>query len=104
MTGEKRTETRMRCYNTLCIPYISLHDPPYSHIRTMHAERGGVIYREYTECYINYQTLTIVKRFDFHHTKAIAHRQSTILISVQLHKNFFLRSKMHAMGKTMLPV
>ena len=25
MTGEKRTETRMRCYNTLCIPYISLH-------------------------------------------------------------------------------
>ena len=21
MTGEKRTETRMRCYNTLCIPY-----------------------------------------------------------------------------------
>ena len=31
MTGEKRTETRMRCYNTLCIPYISLHDPPYSH-------------------------------------------------------------------------
>ena len=32
MTGEKRTETRMRCYNTLCIPYISLHDPPYSPI------------------------------------------------------------------------
>ena len=25
MTGEKRTETRMRCYNTRCIPYISLH-------------------------------------------------------------------------------
>ena len=44
MTGEKRTETRMRCYNTLCIPYISLHDPPYSHIQCMHAGRGGVIY------------------------------------------------------------
>ena len=26
MTGEKITETRMRCYNTLCVPYISL-DP-----------------------------------------------------------------------------
>ena len=26
MTGEKRTETRMRCYNT----YISLHDPLYT--------------------------------------------------------------------------
>ena len=43
--------------------------------------------------------MRIVKRFHFHHTKAIALRWSTILISVQLHKNFFLRSKMHAMGK-----
>ena len=25
MTGEKRTETRRKCYKTLCIPYISLH-------------------------------------------------------------------------------
>ena len=39
MTGEKRTETRMRCYNTLCIPCISLHDSPYSHIQCM---QGGV--------------------------------------------------------------
>ena len=41
------------------------------------------------------------KRFHFHHTKAIALRQST---SVRLHKNVFLRSKMHAMEETMLPV
>ena len=40
MTGEKRTETRMRCYNTLCIPYITpRRDPPYSHIQCM---QGGV--------------------------------------------------------------
>ena len=48
--------------------------------------------------------MRIVKRFHFHHTKAIAHRHSTILISVQLHKNFLLRSKMHAIRETMLPV
>ena len=60
MTGEKRTETRMRCYNTLCIPYpyISLHYPPY----TMHAGRGGVIYREYTECY----SISFLFLFFFH--------------------------------------
>ena len=62
MTGEKRTETRMRCYNTLCIPYISLHDPPYSHIQCMHAGRGGVIYREYTECY----SISFLFLFFFH--------------------------------------
>ena len=62
MTGEKRTETRMRCYNTLCIPYISLHDPPYSHNYTMHAGRGGVIYREYTECY----SISFLFLFFFH--------------------------------------
>ena len=48
--------------------------------------------------------MRIVKRFHFHHTKAIAHSHSTILISVQLHKNFFLRSKMHAMREAMLTV
>ena len=62
MTGEKRTETRMRCYNTLCIPCISLHDPPYSHIQCMHAGRGGVIYREYTECY----SISFLFLFFFH--------------------------------------
>ena len=61
MTGEKRTETRMRCYNTLCIPYLSLHDPPYS-LNTMHAGRGGVIYREYTECY----SISFLFLFFFH--------------------------------------
>ena len=61
MTGEKRTETRMRCYNTLCIPYISLHDPPYSHIQCMQG-RGGVIYREYTECY----SISFLFLFFFH--------------------------------------
>ena len=45
MTGEKRTETRMRCYNTVYSLYITPR-PSY----TMHAGRGGVIYREYTEC------------------------------------------------------
>ena len=35
--------------NTLCIPFISLHDPPYSHIQCI---QGGVdYYRECTECY-----------------------------------------------------
>ena len=62
MTGEKRTETRMRCYNTPCIPYISLHDPPYSHTQCMHAGRGGVIYREYTECY----SISFLFLFFFH--------------------------------------
>ena len=62
MTGEKRTETRMRCYDTLCIPYISLHDPPYSYIQCMHAGRGGVIYREYTECH----SISFLFLFFFH--------------------------------------
>ena len=63
MTGEKRTETRMRCYNTLCIPYISLHPSlQSSHIQYMHAGRGGVIYREYTECY----SISFLFLFFFH--------------------------------------
>ena len=57
MTGEKRTETRTRCYNTLCIPYISLHDPPYNT-----REGRGVIYREYTECY----SISFLFLFFFH--------------------------------------
>ena len=62
MTGEKRTETRMRCYNTLCIPYISLH--PSLQLYTMHAcrEGRGVIYREYTECY----SISFLFLFFFH--------------------------------------
>ena len=51
MTGEKRTETRMRCYNTLCIPYISLHPSLHACIVYDCREGRGVIYREYTECY-----------------------------------------------------
>ena len=67
MTGEKRTETRMRCYNTLCIPYISLHDPPYTTLPTViyNACREGwsaVIYREYTECY----SISFLFLFFFH--------------------------------------
>ena len=46
--------------------------------------------------------MRIVKRFHFHHTKAIALRQSTILMSFLLHKNLFLRSNMHTMEETML--
>ena len=58
MTGEKRTETRMRCYNTLCIttPRPSLQS------YTMHAGRGGVIYGEYTECY----SISFLFLFFFH--------------------------------------
>ena len=62
MTGEKRTETRMRCYNTLCIPYISLHERPSLQSYTKHAGRGGVIYREYTECY----SISFLFLFFFH--------------------------------------
>ena len=63
MTGEKRTETRMRCYNTLCIPYNYITPrPSYSHIQCMHAGRGGVIYREYTECY----SISFLFLFFFH--------------------------------------
>ena len=57
-----------------------------------------------TTSYSLMHKMRIVKCFHFHHTKAIAHRHSTILISVQLHKKFFLRSKMHAMREAMLPV
>ena len=60
MTGEKRTETRMRCYNTLCIPYITPRPSLQSY--TMHAGRGGVIYREYTECY----SISFLFLFFFH--------------------------------------
>ena len=51
MTGEKRTETRMRCYNTLCIPYIRITPPLTACIVYDCREGRGVIYREYTECY-----------------------------------------------------
>ena len=44
MTGEKRTETRMRCYNTLCIPYISLHPSLHACIVYDCREGRGVIY------------------------------------------------------------
>ena len=40
--------------------------------------------------------MRIFKLFHFHHTKAVALRQSTILMSFLLHKNLLLRSKMHA--------
>ena len=46
MTGEKEEWDA----NTLCIPYISLHDPPYTHTQFMQGGPGGLIYREYTEC------------------------------------------------------
>ena len=49
MTGEKITETGMRCYNTLYSLYITPRPSLQSY--TMHAGRGGVIYMEYTECY-----------------------------------------------------
>ena len=61
MTGEKRTETRMRCYNTLCIPYISLHPSLQSY--TMHACREGWSdIMEYTECY----SISFLFLFFFH--------------------------------------
>ena len=50
MTGEKITETRMRCYNTLFIPYyhsMTLPTVIYNACR----EGWSDIYREYTECY-----------------------------------------------------
>ena len=50
----------MRCYNTLCIPYISPRPSLQSY--TMHAGRGGVIYREYTECY----SISFLFLFFFH--------------------------------------
>ena len=53
MTGEKRTETRMRCYNTLCIPYISLHPSLHACIVYDCREGRGVIYREYTYRTVN---------------------------------------------------
>ena len=64
MTGEKRTETRMRCYNTLCIPYISLHPDPSLHACIVYdcREGHGVIYREYTECY----SISFLFLFFFH--------------------------------------
>ena len=48
--------------------------------------------------------MRIFKHFHFHHTKALALRESAIVMNFRLHKNFFLRSKMHAMRETMLPV
>ena len=45
--------------------------------------------------------MRVVKRFDFHHTKAIAHRQSVIPVTL---KKLFLKSKMHAMEDVMLSV
>ena len=62
MTGEKRTETRMRCYNTLCIPYISLHPSLHACIVYDCREGRGVIYREYTECY----SISFLFLFFFH--------------------------------------
>ena len=62
MTGEKRTETRMRCYNTLCIPYISLHPSLHACIVYDCKEGRGVIYREYTECY----SISFLFLFFFH--------------------------------------
>ena len=43
MTGEKRTETRMRCYNTLCIPYIHITPPLLACIVYDCREGHGVI-------------------------------------------------------------
>ena len=61
MTGEKRTETRMRCYNTVYSLYITPRPSLQSY--TMHAGRGGgVIYREYTECY----SISFLFLFFFH--------------------------------------
>ena len=60
MTGEKRTEIRMRCYTTLCIPYVSLHNPPYSRKQCMQGEVE--IYREYTEWY----SISFLFLFFFH--------------------------------------
>ena len=57
MTGEKRTETRMRCYIALCVFPIITPRPSY----TMHAGRGGVIYREYTECYQCLQAYGLIR-------------------------------------------
>ena len=48
MTGEKRTETRMRCQHSV-YSLLSLHDRPSLQSYIMRAGRGGVIYREYTE-------------------------------------------------------
>ena len=48
--------------------------------------------------------MRIVKRFDFHHTKAIAHRQSTIFDEFTVTLKIILKSKMHAMEETMLSV
>ena len=62
MTGEKRTETRMRCYNTLCIPYISLHPSLHALYMTVGRVVRGVIYREYTECY----SISFLFLFFFH--------------------------------------
>ena len=62
MTGEKRTETRMRCYNTLCIPYISLHPSLHACIVYYCREGRGVIYREYTKCY----SISFLFLFFFH--------------------------------------
>ena len=64
MSGEKRTETRMRCYNTLCIPYISLHPSLHACIVYDCREGRGVIYREYTECY----SISFLFLFFFHHS------------------------------------
>ena len=61
MTGEKRTETRMRCYNTLCIPYyhsMTLPTVIYNACR----EGWSDIYREYTECY----SISFLFLFFFH--------------------------------------
>ena len=44
--------------------------------------------------------MRIVKRFNFHHTKV----RVQLLMSFLLHKKLFLKSKMHAMEETMLPV
>ena len=54
---KKRTETRVRCYNTLCIPYISIHPSLHALCMTV-----GRIYREYTECY----SISFLFLFFFH--------------------------------------
>ena len=60
MTGEKRTETRMRCYNTVYSLYIT---PPLPACIVYDCREGrGVIYREYTEFY----SISFLFLFFFH--------------------------------------
>ena len=60
MTGEKRTETRMRCYNTMCVPYISLH--PSLHALYMIVGRVVEWYIGNTQCY----SISFLFLFFFH--------------------------------------